>query len=223
MSTGSGVLPIADDDEPDDGVPGRSWLRLAAIVGLCTLLLLAVIVAYNLGRGRTPLGSVPDDDPAPTTPAAQPSTSATPLAGLTADDLDPQGDPPEENPDLAPLVVDGDATTSWRTQTYDQNFGPGGLKSGAGLTLDLQGRQTVEAVDLTLVGAPTDVSIYLTDKPPTDVRGLQPVASETVDGDRARITLDQPATGRFLVVWLTSLPTVEGGFRGEVAEVVVRG
>jgi len=223
VSTGSGVLPIADDDEPDDGVPGRSWLRLAAIVGLCTLLLLAVIVAYNLGRGRTPLGSVPDDDPAPTTPAAQPSTSATPLAGLTADDLDPQGDPPEENPDLAPLVVDGDATTSWRTQTYDQNFGPGGLKSGAGLTLDLQGRQTVEAVDLTLVGAPTDVSIYLTDKPPTDVRGLQPVASETVDGDRARITLDQPAPGRFLVVWLTSLPTVEGGFRGEVAEVVVRG
>ena len=63
----------------------------------------------------------------------------------------------------------------------------------------------------------------MTDKAPTGVGGLKPVATDTLDGPRGRITLDQPATGRFLVVWLTSIPTVEGGFRGEVAEVVVRG
>ena len=56
---------------------------------------------------------------------------------ITATDFDPQGDPPEENPELAALAVDGDPDTAWHTQTYDQNFGPGGLKTGVGLILDL--------------------------------------------------------------------------------------
>ena len=33
------------------------------------------------------------------------------------------------------------------------------------------------------------------------------------------MSLDEPATGRYVVVWLTALPAVAGGFRGEVAEV----
>ncbi|MET0524193.1 MAG: protein kinase family protein [Nocardioides sp.] len=225
VTTGSGVIPLPEDEEEeDDGVPGRSWLRLAGVVGACTLLLLAIIVAFNLGRGRSPLGSLPESEQSPSTPSGTTTAeAAAPLTGLTATDLDPQGDPPEENPDLAPLVVDGDPETAWRTETYLQNFGPSGLKTGAGLTLDLGGEQQVSAVDLTMIGAPTGVSLFVTDKSPTDVGGLKPVATETLDGPRARITLDQPATGRFLVVWLTSIPAVEGGFRGQVAEVVVRG
>ncbi len=205
-------------------MPGRSWLRLAGVVGLCTLLLLAIIVAFNLGRGRSPLGDLPESEQPPSTPSDTGGSGvAAPLTGLTATDIDPQGDPPEEHPELAPLVVDGDPETSWRTETYLQNFGPGGLKTGAGVTLDLGGEHQVSAVDLTMVGAPTGVSIYVSNKAPTDVAGLKPVATETLDGPRGRITLARPATGRFLVVWLTSIPTVEGGFRGEIAEVVVRG
>jgi hypothetical protein len=37
------------------------------------------------------------------------------------------------------------------------------------------------------------------------------------------VTLDEPVAGRYVVVWLTSLPQVDGGFRGEVAEVSVLG
>ncbi len=144
MTTGSGVIPLPEDDDEDDGVPGRSWLRLAGVVGACTLLLLAIIVAFNLGRGRSPLGSLPEAEQSQSTPSGTTSSeAAAPLTGLTATDLDPQGDPPEENPDLAPLVVDGDPATSWRTETYLQNFGPGGLKTGAGLTLDLGGEKQV--------------------------------------------------------------------------------
>jgi len=224
VTTGSGVIPIPEEEDEDEGVPGRSWLRLAGVVGACTLLLLAIIVAFNLGRGRSPLGDLPESEQAPSTPSGSTASEvAAPLTGLTATDIDPQGDPPEENPDLAPLVVDGDPETSWRTETYLQNFGPGGLKTGAGVTLDLGGVHQVSAVDLTLVGAPTGASVFVSNKAPTDVTGLKPVATETLDGPRGRITLAKPATGRFLVVWLTSIPTVDGGFRGEIAEVVVRG
>ncbi len=219
----SGTGPIVADEPEEEAVPGRSWLRLAAVIGGCLLLLVAIVVAFNLGRGRTPLGAVPDDgeQSSPSSPAT--SGPAAPIAGVTATDLDPQGDPPEENPELTGLAVDGDPSTSWRTMTYLQNFGPGGLKSGAGLVLDLGAEHDVASVDLTFVGAPTGYSLYLTAQAPDAVTGLTPVATGTAEEPRIRVSLDAGSAGRFLTVWLTSLPAIADGFRGEVAEVTVRG
>lgn len=222
-ATGTGpITPAGDAEDADPEVPGRSWLRLAAVIAGCLILLVALVVAFNLGRGRTPLGAVPeDDDPTPSSPTT--SSAPTPITGLSATDLDPQGDPPEENPELAPLAVDGDPATSWRTMTYLQDFGPGGLKTGAGLVIDLGEEHTVASVDLTFVGAPTGFSLYLTDQAPESVAGLEPVAAATADEPRTRVPLDEEPSGRYLTVWLTSLPTIPDGFRGEVAEVAVRG
>ena len=148
---------------------------------------------------------------------------AAPLTGLTATDFDPQGSPPEENADLAPTAVDGDPATSWHTETYRQQLGPGGLKTGVGLVVDLGSSRRVASVDVTFVGRPTGFSLYLTDKPPTGVADLTPVADGTADGTSASSPCPTSAAGRYLIVWLTALPPVHGGFRGEVAEVVVRG
>lgn len=220
-STGTGMgAVIGEEPVTDDEVPGRSWLRLAGVIAASLLLLVAVVVAYNLGRGKTPLGAEPDSNNT-TSPSAS-ATTPTALTGVTGTDFDPQGKPPEENPDLVPLALDGDPTTAWRTMTYDQNFGPGGLKTGVGLTLDLGSAHAVSGVDLTLVGAPTDVSIYVTDKAPSGIRSLTPAATGS-GAARQRLTLDQPVTGRYVTVWLTSLPRIDSGFRGEIAEVVVRG
>lgn len=220
-STGSGLTPVIDDEPP----PGRSWLRLAAAIAAGLLLLVAIVVAYNLGRGKTVLGAEVDDDPTPT-----PSTSTTPsaeptlLGGLVADDLDPQGTPePEENSDDAPLAVDGKVATTWSTSSYEQQLGPDGLKTGVGLSIDLKGMQTVTSVEVTLVGAPTGISLYLSDSAPTDVEGLQRVASTTAEAETVTIDLSEPAEGRFLVVWLTALPPDGAEFRGTIAEVAVRG
>jgi serine/threonine protein kinase len=221
-ATGSGLTPVVDDEPP----PGRSWLRLAAAIAAGLLLLVAIVVAYNLGRGKTVLGGEPLDSGSSTstTPTPTPSPSATPLGGLVAEDLDPQGTPePEENPEEAPLAVDGDPATSWATSAYDQQFGRGGLKDGVGLIIDLGGRKTVSAVRLTLEGAPTGLSLYLADERPSDVEGLQPLEETTVEGAKKTVTLTDPAAGRFLVVWLTQLPPDGARFRGRVAEVEVLG
>ncbi len=222
--------PGSDDAEPDDGaageVPGRNTFRLAAALLLGLVLLVGVVVAVNVGRGRTPLGAEPEPEGSSSPSAsssATPTAAPTPLTGLSASDLDPQGDPPqEEYPELTPLAVDGDPATVWRTATYLQNFGPGGLKTGVGLVVDLGGEQEVSEVDLTLVGEGTATALYVTDTAPTDVEGLDPVA-ETSGGTQQQAVLDEPVTGSYLTVWLTSLPAVEGGWRGEVAEVEVRG
>lgn len=220
--TGTGTTPATEPEPPGERPPGGSWLRLAGVIAAGLLLLVAVVVAYNLGRGRTPLGAVPEDT-ASSPSTQQSSAAAAPIEGVTATDLDPQGQPPEENPDLAPLAVDGDPGTAWRTMTYLQNFGPGGLKTGVGLVLDLGREYDVSAVDLTFVGAPTSYSVYITDQAPTAVKGLTPAASETADATRSRSILDEPVSGRFVTIWLTSVPAIEGGYRGEIAEVTVRG
>ena len=47
-------------------------------------------------------------------------------------------------------------TTAWTTLTYKQQLGPGGLKRGVGLLVDLGQSRAVRRVELTLVGQPTD-------------------------------------------------------------------
>ena len=40
---------------------------------------------------------------------------------------------------------------------------------------------------------------------------------------RTLLTFDKATSGRYVLLWLTKLPAVNGGFRGQLAEVTVRG
>jgi hypothetical protein len=214
----TGTGPVVEEDD----VPGRNTFRLAALILVAVLLLVAVVVAFNLGRGRTPLGGEPDAEPsASSSPRAQPARPVE-VAGVT--DLDPQGTDGGEYPELAALAVDGDPTTAWRTATYEQQFGPAGLKTGVGLVLDLGSAQEVSALDLRLVGEPTSVSVFVTDDAPTTSPTDDLTAAAQVQaGTQERVDLDEPTTGRFVTLWFTALPAVPDGFRAELAEVTVRG
>jgi hypothetical protein len=106
---------------------------------------------------------------------------------------------------------------------YLQQFGVGGLKSGVGLVLDLGVSHSVSEVDLTTVGSPTSVSVYVSATNPENLVGLTAAATAEVTSTHATVDLDQPQTGRYVVVWLTKLPAVAGGFRGGIAEAVVKG
>ncbi|HET6625183.1 MAG TPA: protein kinase family protein [Nocardioidaceae bacterium] len=231
---GTGSLPPVwgpDADRPEDPEQtdgresrdaGKNWLRLAAIVAGCLVLLFAVIVAFKLGRDT-------DQPPADTTgPSPSQATNAPsgPVRIAGVSDFDPQGDAPqEENPDQAPLAVDGDPATAWGTLTYEGNPELGLLKDGVGLVVDLGKPVEVSTVDLTLVGRPTSLDILAADKgasAPTSTDGLTRVASAQDAGPKVNLKLEEPVTTRYLVVWLTSLPPVPGGFKGQIAEIAVR-
>jgi hypothetical protein len=213
----STVLPVVEDDR----VPGRSWFRLGSILAAVVLLVVAVVVAITLTQ---------DSPVAPESEASEPGNGrsaavrSTALEGVTATVLDPLGTDGTENDAEAPNAVDGDASTSWPTQGYEDQLGPAlpALKSGVGLALDLGGEQEVTGVDLTFVGSPTDVSLYLFDEPPVGVDGAEPAVTATARRTTATLALDEPTTASYAVVWLTSLPAEGSVFRGRVAEVVVQ-
>ena len=206
-------------DDTGSQVPGRSWIRLAMIVGIVLLVGVAAVAAYQLGLPTTP-GSSEDE---PTTSASPTAAEPTPFTDLSADDFDPQGsEPREESPELVPNVLDGDPTTSWNTSTYRQNFGPGGLKTGVGLVVDLGSTRAVRRVVVTTAGGATSLAAYVTSETPTGVAGLTPVGTASGDGELT-IDLDEAVSGRYVTVWLTLLPAVDGGFRGTISEVQALG
>jgi serine/threonine protein kinase len=209
-----------DPEPPSRGLP---WLRLAAVLAALTLAVLAVVVAFDLGS--TPLGG-PHDDPSASdssSPSATPSRPV-PLTVTSFDPDDQSGGPPEENPDLVPLVTDGDPTTAWTTETYDSGPPLAPYKRGVGLLLDLGKPTSVSSVDVTLVGGAHDLTLFAAPKggtAPTDVVGLTRVAREVGVQGRVRIQ-PQAVTTRWLVLWLTALPPSGSGYQGQVGEVVVR-
>ena len=98
--TGSSFWPFTDEDEAKNDVhtgrEGRGWLRMAIVVGVLLVLVVAMAIAFNRGRedGDTPSGATEN----PTQAAA----TGAPIAIAGVRDFDPDGDPPEENPDDRP-------------------------------------------------------------------------------------------------------------------------
>lgn len=221
--------PFDDGDVDEDDGPGRPGRgrQILVIALLVALLAGAMYVAFTLGKGD-------DEDP----PAAGPTTSASatptdaiptgePIEVFRATDFDPEGDPPEENPDQTGRAVDGRPGTAWRTQAYLDNPRLGGLKSGVGLVLDLGSEKSVGSVQLDLVGAPTSYEIWATppgiDDPPLELADVRRLAGQTATGTVSVARFAEPVRTRYLLVWLTSLPPIEDGrFRGELTEVVPR-
>jgi hypothetical protein len=201
---------------------GAVWIRLAAVIAALVIVAVAVVFALNLGNGSAPEATGPtasgSGSPSPV------ASTPIPIKGVT--DFDPEADPPEENPDLAPLAVDGKPGTAWTTVTYQGNPKLGGLKSGVGLLVDLGKPLAVGSVRLTLLGRPTSLQILAAPRgaqaAPSNTDGLTRVASADNAGHRVRLPFAKPVTTRWLVVWLTSVPPVAGGFKGQVAEISVR-
>lgn len=225
------LVPALVEDEADVR-PDRHWLR-AAVVAVAVMIGVGV---FLLGLQLIEANRVPALDPAdsPTTvqndtavasPANEPPAEPTPVVRpvASATDYDPLGNR-SENSDRAPLAVDGDPETAWPTQTY---FDPLELqKAGVGIVLDLGSPTPVGAVDLTLLGQSSDVEVRVA---PEDVTELPATAEGFIQLARTEqagtgLTLSGgPRTTRWVLVWFTRLPPVADGWRGGVAEAVVRG
>jgi len=201
-----------------------------ALVAAMGLLLLAIGIGSAVVLNQR--------DATPATPGTQSSaggqSSTAPTAGpyelVGARAFDPQGDPPnDENNGQAKLAIDGNPKTRWTTVRYIGNPKLGGLKDGVGLIVDLGKPVEVNQVGLLLSGTGTNLEIRVPKDNPAKVtkpsmksaNRWRTVGKQAKAGSSATVRLEDPVTTRFVLVYLTSVPKVGGGYQGGIYEVEV--
>lgn len=243
---------FADDPSPDDdGLAGSTARRPAerrqsgvVLALIAAILVVAVFLAYGAFQGiRSGLDGGPADaagpgasagpssddsaggegggtDAAPDTEAAGETTDGSlepiELAGITS--YDPEGDGDEHN-DLVDLAIDGDPGTAWQTHRYlAANWG--NLKSGVGLLVDLGTSQPVSEVDITFPEGDYAVEVYVTDEETRE--GAPSIGALDDASGQVTFTADEPATGRYVLIWFSRAWAGPDGEVVYVSEVSVK-
>ena len=203
---------------------GGSAKRL--LVGVLAVALFSAVVAgaWMFGSMMRPGGDEAADPTSNETEDVTDSADPEVLAITDSDGFDPLGDHSEHGQN-APLAHDGDVETRWNTEGYNDPMGT--EKSGVGLILDLGEAQEVHEVDLVVPQRDYGIQIRVGDSDQvTDDASLDanlPTAWEGQVNGTESISLDDAATGQYVLVWFTDLPTDDGRFRGSINEVEVRG
>jgi serine/threonine-protein kinase len=186
--------------------PHRGFPRML-VAGLAVLLFLSVAVIVRSGDG----GGSSNDTARKPGLAAPAGPLAEPKA-LPAQSFDPFGDDKSENQATVGNVADGDPATVWKTSGYQDNFPK--LKPGVGVYLDLGHNQRVRSVKVAATNGYT-AEIYVADRPSADLAGWGRPRAAGGSG-----TFDVGGvTGRYVLVWFTSLPQVDGAYKVEVSEI----
>jgi serine/threonine protein kinase len=208
----------------DQGPVRRSRPTLLAWVLVAMVLVAGLVLAGS--QVMTILGDDPKDEQAgeqdTTTSKQAAAADIKPIKIAEATTLDPPPGDGDENSDRAELAVDGDDDTVWNTKTYNDQFGPNGLKTGVGLLLDLGESTNISQVRVRVHGGATGLEIRVADELGDTVEDYTLVKKAANVFPRT-ILRPEPVKARYVLVWLTSLPTTGGGYRGEIADVVVRG
>lgn len=204
---------------PEDPRPSAIG-RIAVAVGILLLVLAGGWLVLGMLAGDDEEVAAPEPSPTPSE-AASPTASEPPAPKTyriaAATDFDPLGNG-EENPGRVPFAYDGDKNTAWRTVTY---YNKSLDKPGLGLLVDLGAPRSIGSVSLDLVGNGTDLQVLTSNDPGTDPQDYQLMAQATEAGEEVTLKNPDPVSARFVLVWMTGLPQVDGGWRGGIRELEV--
>jgi serine/threonine protein kinase len=211
--------------------------RSAATRGIISVVIVLVLAA--IAATAWMISRSMHNGTASATSSQPPSSAGSASASSTATALTPAGDStynaykPDNNEDAekAPLAIDGQRDTAWSTQWYG-SANLGGLKPGTGLLLDMGKQVKLSQVEVLFGPGGTSAHIYLgnTSTVSVDAFGtFKEVASATGVAGDYKFPVSSSATGRYVLIWLTSLPPAlpnsgaAGKFIGLIYDITVRG
>ena len=181
----------------------------------------------------SPATSAAADTKPAATPTAKPSATPTParphvsqpvtlLPLAAAEAFGPGGLGDGDNPSGAANAIASKSSLPWSTNWYTTaKFGM--LKSGTGLLLTLGHQATITSVRIDLTGY-QGVNLQLKVGDGTSPQDFRVVATADNAGGTVRLTLRQPASARYLLIWFTQLPPNGAGqYQESVYHVLVNG
>ncbi len=204
--------------------PSEGSLTNRILIGVVALLVFVAVVmgAWLLGSNMRDGGSGPQIAEVPDGSEEVELVTLTP-ASATGFDPPPAGDNNEHN-DKAPNTIDGDPSTHWNTEGYNSaEFG--NFKEGVGLLIDMGAEVEIHEADLTFGSGTYSAELYVrSESGGAPGEDEEPVWQGSGVSGAVPVKLDEPATGRYVVVWFVSPLSEDGGkYRGTVNEVELRG
>jgi putative peptidoglycan lipid II flippase len=193
-----------------------------AVIIVVALVVLASVVSKvfgNVGGGlnRDELGLN-----TPTSTASGPAASGSMVKLTQATVFSPDGD--ADNPGTAGNAIDGDPSTSWQTDIYHDTVPFPGFKSGVGLLLQLPSPTVVGGVTLDTVSTGTKVEIRSapTSTPAKldDTTVLAPAFALKPGHNVIPVRSGAPTSN--LLVWISTLGTIDGKNRTDLSEITVQ-
>jgi hypothetical protein len=216
----------------DRGPAARGLISVVVVLVLVAIAATAWVLTSSLHKGTTSSGGG-------TTSASGSGTSssaaaATVLKPATANAYNAYKPGDDEHGADAGNAIDGKPSTAWETESYKTaTFGD--LKPGTGLILDMGQSVRLSKVEV-LFGSTccTSATIYVGNNPAVSQAAFatftKVASGSNISGDYT-FPVSSAATGRYVVVWLTSLPLAPPSagapanlpYMGLVYEVTVRG
>ncbi|MET0450934.1 MAG: murein biosynthesis integral membrane protein MurJ [Mycobacterium sp.] len=215
------------DDDPDAHARRRRGV-LIGVAAAAAILVVALVVLATVLRGvfsdvGGPLGT---DELGLNDQTTTASASADPNAGnvkpVRATVFSPGGE--ADNPADAGNAIDGSPATAWSTDTYSDAVPFPNFKNGVGLILQLPQPTAIGSVTLNLNSTGTSIQI----------RSAQSATPATLDDTTAltqptpmktgsnTITIDNPTSTSYLVVWITTLGTVDGKSESALSDITLK-
>jgi hypothetical protein len=213
--------------EPRGGI-SRAAITVVVVLVVAALVGTALAIATSLDKsgGNQAAGGTKH----PKTSIA--STGSAVLKPVGDSTFNIFGSPPgnTEDPSTAGQAIDGSLSTAWATSYYLGSPNFGGLKSGTGLLLDMGQAVKLSQVDV-LFGSQccTTAEIYLGNSnamSQTALSNFTKVAPSAKVAGNHSYTVNSNATGRYVLIWITSLPPMQGStgrYQGLIYNIVVHG
>jgi hypothetical protein len=209
------------------GGASRALLALVVVLVIAAVAATAWVIGTSLHKASS--------HKAGGTPSAKASTSPAGAAVLTPAGVDTFNifGSDDEDAAQAQQAIDtgpGSLKTSWATEYYVGQPKFGGLKPGTGLLLDMGRPVRLSQVGV-LFGSNccTTAKIYLgnsSEKSRTALNDFKLVAPSAAASGNHVFTTSHDVTGRYVLIWITSLPPKEGSanqYQALIYNVVVRG
>ncbi|MCV7224712.1 murein biosynthesis integral membrane protein MurJ [Mycolicibacterium komossense] len=198
-------------------------LGVAGAIAVVALVVLASVLSKifgDVGGGINgdQLGLNPSESSSQTSGAA----SGSLVKPVRATVFSPEGE--ADAPSLAGLAIDGNPATVWPSDTYSDPSPFPGFKNGVGLMLQLPQPTTVGAVTINVTSTGTAVQIRSASTPTPatldDTTALTPPTPLQPGNNTIQVNSAAPTSN--LLVWISTLGTVDGKSRTDVAEITVR-
>ncbi len=200
--------------------PQSTSRRLLLAAGVLVVVAVGLVALGRLFVDGGPIIPIPPTSTLPVDPTiattTQPGTTIPGGAVVVSNavSFDPFGEGGENDQDI-PNLLDGDPSTTWKTERYRDPLSL--QKPGVGIRFEVQGTPTrLELLDFS---TGTGFELYWARDPVEDLEGWDRVLSASVPPGSAFFTLP-PRDGGHWLVWMTDLPQQpDGTYYAELAEV----